>query len=458
MKFLTREELYKLTPEESQKYYDDMLALRRFACAMVKDVSKSSVGKLESRCIGSASNFLSYESSMYVYLTNAVYRHILGESNLDYARTYKNRAYDSGKKDVTIPSVLSLEGQIHLKNYYRYIEEKLAENPRLRFKTGADVQDFLRDVRKDYAKDAHVNFAFTGRHNDCSPTSVVAKPLNSLDRLSSKGELKQTKEYPVFDEYSIKSMEIGEYLLSRARVLYANPADIKTMEKVLEEERLDIVERAGKSSKVKEFYTGSVSEVLARMKSENEKAQILASVSKKKGTGDKSIDNLSETVESSLYGGNFIVAEIKNILMDRNSVSVSLVNAPSSTSLGLIKGSQGELSKTQTGQVSMVYQAAPAREEKKVETPKKESPKVLDSKVIENERFKLRYMLETGRIDEDEFADMMDKLYDAGSTIASFEEKAKDYAGEQLTIFNTGSKNDKEEEILEDENGQTRLF
>ena len=452
MKFLTREQVSKFTPEETQEYYEKMQELRRFACAMVKDVSRPAIGKLQSRCVGNASNFVDYESSMFIYLTNAVYRHILGEENLEKARVARYRAQERGKTGVTIPSVLSLEGQVHLKNFYRYIEEKLVDDPKLRFKSDREIQDFLRETRKAYAEDHCVNFGFTGRTSDCTAHSEVAKPINSLDKLIAVGRPSKTKEYPVFDEYTIKSMEINEYLLSRAKAMYVNPLYIKAMEDTLQTERLDIVENADKGDAVKRFYEGSVSEVLAKMKAENEKAKLIESVKNKKGKSSKTNTNLteSETLEYSGFGGDHIVADIKDALIRRNSVGVELITLKPNEE-GFLKDNTAELKPAKTVQLNLLSAS------KKVATSeagKQSDEQETNEKRYRDEMYLLRYKLASGRIDQDEYEEEVEKLRYKGMATSHDCPDAVFESSADECKFTT----DEEENIIEDEYGQIKLF
>ena len=455
MKFLTREEIRNLTAEERDEYLSKYYELRRFAAALIKDSSRPAIGKLENRCYGEHSNYINYESSMFVYLTNAVYRHILGEENLNMARVYRGRESDKGKTGITIPSMLTLPALVHLNNFYHYIENELVENPKLKFKNNDDVQKFLREARKAYAKDFHINFAFTGRTDDCLPTPTVAKPLNSLDRIASKGAVKQSKEYPVFDEYTIKTMEVYEYLLTRARFLGREPAHIKKMEDTLKAERLSIVQDMGKGTLVQAFFSGSVSEVLQRMKDENLKAQVLASAERKGRKATTTGSELSETAKQQAeqtFGGDAVVDEIKKRFVERNIVSISLVEEPSSLSDGVVVRGDKEFKKSPVGQqfsfssVSSVQAEEPQTEraeEKKEEQGLKPKKKELLSdelqKELDSEILAIRYKAAKDGASSQEIQEEIELATSrAWSEQArlNFEAEAKKYqGGKQLTIF-----------------------
>jgi len=453
MKFLTRDEINNMSQEEIRKFNEEMLELRRFACAMVKDVSKSSIGKLENRCYGMRDQYVSYESSMFIYLTNAIYRHILGEENLEAAKRFKNRAYDEGKTGVTTPAVLSLPALMHLKNFYKYIENKLVENPRIRFHGDGEVQDFLRETRKEYAKDISVNFAFTGRSEDCTATSTVAKPISSLDKLIEGGRVKNSGNYPVFDEYTIKSMRIYEYLLTRAKAYYRSPQQIKAMEEALEAERLEIVDDLGKSSRVREFYKGTVSEVLKKMEFENEKAIIAGNASKGKKKVQPANNILSETAESKEveHGGKETAFALKKAILDRNTLGVSLVAPPSSTKSGIVKGSAQELKKvepeirdkakavglgrqTQIGDTveDTVSDEAEPAEEAVVEEEEVKTPEYIRD-LTKEEEFKLRYMAAKQGLTPEELKEEIREL--RSKPYNPFEEESKKYYGKQLSLL-----------------------
>ena len=259
--------------------------------------------------IGFLANSLPVDRVRAMYFTNRVYETFLGDK---YAKAVTKKQFlkEDGMKNVTIPSLLSLETSYHLYNYYKQIQKTISSNQNIRFRTPEELDSFLKIEKAKYVLNKDINFYFTPSKD----ISLENKPVLPGSKVKKIYEERLCARNPrcktLFEPYARNGLELQEYLVSRIRTV--NPSvseeDIKNIETNLENERLFFCRNAN-SSDVSSFLKGTVSDVLKKM---DEKEAKFAMASTLEGKSKKTVDNVDG--KTTLYG---ISNDMKTYLSSR---------------------------------------------------------------------------------------------------------------------------------------------
>lgn len=259
--------------------------------------------------IGFLANSLPVDRVRAMYFTNRVYETFLGDK---YSKAVIRKQFlkEEGVKNVTIPSLLSLETSYHLYNYYKQIQETISSNQNVRFRTPEELDSFLKIEKAKYVLNKDINFYFTPskdislENKPVLPGSKVKKIYE--ERLCARNSHCKT----LFEPYARNGLELQEYLVSRIRSV--NPSvseeDIKNIEKNLENERLFFCRNAN-SSDVSSFLKGTVSDVLQKMDEKEAKFAMASTLERKSKNNVYNVDG-----ETTLYG---ISNDMKTYLSSR---------------------------------------------------------------------------------------------------------------------------------------------
>lgn len=314
MKYISGAELsaYLINnPEEYKKYIAKKNELREFVGSMIVGNSRPTVSSLcfngsrlrygfnivvsasNDSNIGFLANSLPYDRVRAMYFTNRIYETFLGDKYQTVVNR-KQRLKDDGARNVTIPSLLSIETSYHLYNYYKQIQKTITDNPSVYFKSAKELDTFLKNEKAKYIMDKNNNFCFSPNLD----IVLESKPILPSSKVKKMYDERQSERNgrckTLFEPYVLNGLELQDYMVSRIGKVYPNVSDKDTarIEKHLENERKYFL-ADDKNNEVNEFISGNVGDVLERVK-EKEKLFAMANALSG-GSKKKNVDNVNNS-------------------------------------------------------------------------------------------------------------------------------------------------------------------